>query len=115
MEEAIFLKRLAHNPKMISFGDTMEVIGEHYFFEPTHFINGAQTNAAGQNNGSCKVFSFAVRHGLTEHETLLCFGEYYRDVLEDLEGDNHPNIRNFMQTGWKGIQFEREALRPKKP
>jgi hypothetical protein len=30
-----------------------------------------------------------------------CFGAYYREeVLGDLEGTNHQNIRNFMKSGW---------------
>jgi hypothetical protein len=43
--------------------------------------------------------------------TLSCFGAYYREeVLGDLEGTNHQNIRNFMKSGWDGIAFYGEAL-----
>ncbi|MFK7815738.1 MAG: HopJ type III effector protein, partial [Gammaproteobacteria bacterium] len=36
---------------------------------------------------------------------------YYRDdVLQNPEGDNHQNIRNFMKTGWGGITFENDVL-----
>jgi len=39
------------------------------------------------------------------------FGDFYRkDVLGDLQGTNHQNIRNFMKTGWEGINFHRESL-----
>jgi hypothetical protein len=34
-------------------------------------------------------------------------------VLENLEGDDHQNIRNFMKYGWEGIQFKNEALQEK--
>ena len=27
---------------------------------------------------------------------------YYRDVLATPDGDDHPNIRNFMKSGWEG-------------
>jgi hypothetical protein len=33
--------------------------------------------------------------------------------LGDPSGTNHQNIRNFMKTGWNGIQFEGEALQLK--
>ncbi len=29
------------------------------------------------------------------------------------ESDDHANIRNFMKTGWAGIQFEGEVLKEK--
>jgi hypothetical protein len=48
---------------------------------------------------------------LTQAETLACFGTYYfEEVLGDPKGTNHQNIRNFMQSGWNGIQFEGDAL-----
>jgi hypothetical protein len=48
---------------------------------------------------------------LLQPETLACFGAYYfEEVLGDPEGTNHQNIRNFIKTGWLGIQFEGEAL-----
>jgi hypothetical protein len=30
--------------------------------------------------------------------------------LKNPAGTDHQNIRNFMKTGWNGIQFEGEAL-----
>ncbi|WP_188863865.1 HopJ type III effector protein, partial [Aliivibrio fischeri] len=46
--------------------------------------------------------------------TLACFGQYYRhDVLENPQGDDHQNIRNFMVTGWAGVQFKTQALQAK--
>jgi hypothetical protein len=110
-----FLERLRKNPGELSFADTMEVIENNYSFEPAKFLNGAQTNLAGQNSGSCKIFSFARVLNLTKEDTLFCFGEYYRkDVLGIPDGEDHANIRQFMRTGWEGISFEREALAPRK-
>jgi len=48
---------------------------------------------------------------LSQAETLACFGGYYfEEVVGNPEGTNHQNIRNFIKTGWNGIQFEGEAL-----
>ena len=48
---------------------------------------------------------------LSEAETLACFGAYYyEDVLQNPNGTDHQNIRNFMKTGWDGIAFYGSAL-----
>jgi len=71
-------------------------------------------NEAGQNSGSCKIFAFAQRHGLSQQQALACFGTYYRDdVLQNPNGTDHQNIRNFMDTGWPGIAFDGEPLHAK--
>ena len=33
---------------------------------------------------------------------MKLFGEHYRSVKENPEGDDHQNIRNFMKYGWEG-------------
>ena len=84
-----FKKILATSPTNISFSDTIEVIESNYTFTPTAFSNGNLTNEAGQNSGSCKVFAFANKVGLTKQETLACFGTYYFDeVLQEPKGDS---------------------------
>ncbi len=114
MELAAFLQRLAETPEAVAFGDTMAVVEARYEFTPTAFRNGELRNEAGQNNGSCKVFSFARLHDLNPQQTLHCFGDYYRkDVLGNPQGTDHQNIRNFMKTGWTGIAFEGDALKPR--
>lgn len=114
MEPAEFLRRLGETPEDIAFSDTMAVIDANYEFTPTAFTNGALHNAAGQNNGSCKVFSFARLHDLSAEQTLHCFGDYYRkDVLGNPQGTDHQNIRNFINTGWAGIAFAGDALKPR--
>jgi hypothetical protein len=106
-----FLDKLGRTPKKITFGDTIDVIDTYYNFTPSRFTNGAIINEAGQNSGSCKVFSFAQHHKLGKKETLACFGSYYtKDVLENPNGTDHQNIRNFMIGGWDGISFDNEAL-----
>ena len=106
-----FLETLNAAPETISFDDTIAVIQQNYTFTETAFTNGTTKNEAGQNNGSCKIFAFGKLNQLTEEQTLHCFGDYYRqDVLENPEGNDHQNIRNFIQQGWPGIVFHGEAL-----
>lgn len=114
MSTTSFLEKLKSTPEAVTFAETIAVIEENYTFTPTAFQNGLQHNAAGENSGSCKLFAFAKVQQLTETETLACFGAYYtEEVLGDPNGTNHQNIRNFMKTGWNGIQFEGEALQLK--
>lgn len=108
-----FLKKLNDTPGSIDFTDTIAVIDALYDFTPSTFQNGEQLNAAGQNNGSCKLFSFARLHKLSKEQTLHCFGNYYRDVLNTPTGTDHANIRNFMKYGWDGIEFDGTPLKPK--
>lgn len=111
MSIASFLKKLKQTPNTITFPETIAVIEENYEFTPTAFDNGIQHNEAGQNSGSCKLFAFAKLQNLSQAETLACFGGYYfEEVMGDPEGTNHQNIRNFMKSGWDGIQFEGEVL-----
>lgn len=109
-----FLHQLTSTPDAIEFTDTMAVIEALYDFTPVAFRNGQLENAAGQNSGSCKLFAFARLQGLSQQQTLACFGAYYRkDVLENPQGADHGNIRNFMRYGWEGIAYEGDALRAK--
>ncbi|MFC0181769.1 HopJ type III effector protein [Pseudarcicella hirudinis] len=109
-----FLNELQTKPENIEFPGVIAAIDQYYDFEPTAFQNGETRNEAGQNSGSCKLFSFAQLQGFTKQQTLDCFGAYYRtDVLGNPEGTDHQNIRNFIRFGWEGIKFEGEALRLK--
>ena len=109
-----FKTKLKTTPTAITFKETMQVIENYYTFNPTAFKNGDIINNAGENNGSCKLFAFAMHQELTKEETLFSFGEHYQSVLDDKNGTSHQNIRNFMQTGFKGLSFENEALTLKK-
>jgi hypothetical protein len=111
MAIAEFIVELKKNPTTVSFTDVINLIDTYYDFTPVTFTNGNVINEAGTNSGSCKLFSFAQIHQLTQQETLYCFGDYYRnDVLLHPNETNHANIRNFIQTGWEGIQFKAQAL-----
>jgi len=106
-----FLDTLTHSPESIGFNDTMSVIEAYYNYTPVLFSNGGLVNQPGQNEGSCKIFGFALINGLDKNQTLHCFGEYYRgDVLLNPDADTHPNIRKFMANGWPGIHFQTEPL-----
>ena len=110
-----FLEKLNLTPEAITFAETITVIEANYDFTPTAFENGLQHNAAGENSGSCKLFAFAEMKNVSEAATLACFGAYYyEEVLGNPDETNHPNIRNFMKTGWDGIAFYGEALELKK-
>ena len=109
-----FLEKLKQTPEAITFAETIATVESNYEFTPTAFKNGNQHNGAGENSGSCKVFAFAKIQQLTQAETLACFGAYYfEEVLGNPEGTNHKNIRNFIEFGWNGIQFEGDALSQK--
>lgn len=106
-----FLKKLNETPQEVAFTDTMAVVEALYDFTPTAFQNGDLHNQAGQNLGSCKLFSFAKLQNFSVEQTLACFGDFYRkDVLENPDATNHQNIRNFIKTGWEGVSFEGEPL-----
>lgn len=107
----MLFEQLEKSAEEIQFKDVIAFIDEHYDFTPTKFTNGNTVNEADQNNGSCKVFSFAKLNDLSKEETLNLFGEFYRkDVLQNPEGKDHQNIRNFMEFGWEGISFDGKAL-----
>lgn len=109
-----FLEKIKTPSQSISFAEVISFIDEHYDFTPTRFTNGAAVNDANQNNGSCKIFSFAKLQQLDEQQTLHLFGDFYRvDVLQNPDGTDHQNIRNFMSSGWEGINFGGEALKEK--
>lgn len=108
----MILKQLKDSPENIDFKEVIDFIDEKHDFSPTPFRNGKIINEANENNGSCKIFSFAKLNDLSKEETLTLFGDFYRnDVLKNHDGTNHQNIRNFMEFGWAGISFEGEALR----
>lgn len=105
------LDQLEQSPETIEFNDVIATIDENYDFTPTAFQNGETFNEAGKNSGSCKLFFFAKTQCLNVEQTLACFGAFYRkDVLENLGGTDHQNIRNFIKFGWDSVKFEGEAL-----
>jgi hypothetical protein len=109
-----FISQLDSNNETINFEQVMQVISENYNYLPATFTNGELVNKTGTNEGSCKIFYFAKLNGLTEQQTLACFGRFYRDdVVKNPQGNDHGNIRNFIQTGWDKIKFNSVVLSPK--
>ena len=107
----------AINGQHIEFEQTIAVIEQHYQYRPTAFANGVGVekiiNHPGSNEGSCKIFAFARLHQLTPDQTLALFGDYYHlEVLENPDGSNHKNIRNFMKFGWDSLIMDGLALTP---
>jgi HopJ type III effector protein len=113
-----FLQQLNAQPESIEFQQVIDLISAHYDYTPTRFTNGVgadqAVNAAGTNEGSCRIFAFARLNGLDAAQTLACFGKFYRvDVLQNPEATDHANIRTFMRHGWNGIHFDGAPLSPK--
>lgn len=115
MTKIELIRQVNDRPNSIEFNIIMDFISQNYVYKPVRFVNGlssgAVINDAGTNEGSCKIFALGKSLGLDEQSTLACFGSYYRDdVLGNPSGEDHANIRNFMNDGWAGIQFDGEAL-----
>lgn len=112
------LERLNNAPDTVLFPHVIETINAHYIYSPTQFSNGVGSdcvvNAAGTNEGSCRIFAFAQLNHLNEAQTLACFGQFYRDVLATPDANDHANIRTFMRHGWSGIRFDGIPLKKKK-
>lgn len=92
------------------FAETLEFIGNHYHYSPSAFSNGELQNASGQNEGACRLIGLALLENLSLEETLLAFGEHYRNVLANPQGTDHGNIRALINTGLAGVRFDRLPL-----
>ena len=112
MTNAETLLTALQNPEH-RFAETIAFIEQHYQFVPTAFRNGTVNNGADQNQGSCRILALATMLKLNDEQALLCFGEFYRDVLATPEGNDHQNIRQLMQTGLAAVSFETSPLTPR--
>ncbi len=111
-----FMRKLKSEPQSISFNEVIDVIEREYDYSPSEFSNGNTINLTGTNEGSCKILYFGQLHELTKEQTLSCFGQYYRDdVLNNPDGNDHCNIRQFIKLGWSAINFKHKALKLKEP
>jgi hypothetical protein len=90
----------------LTMEEVLAVIDEHYEDGLIEFKNGDFLNKAGENVGSAKILSYAALSQMDKETTLKLWGQYYREVLADPDGDSHQNIRNFMKYGWDGVPFE---------
>lgn len=105
-------------PETVQFDQVQQIIAAHFIYTPSAFDNGIGSdcvhNAAGTNEGSCRLFAFARAQGFDQQQTLHCFGHFYRDhVLGNSSGSDHANIRTFIRHGWAGIHFHAEPLQAK--
>ena len=92
------------------FGETLEFIAEHYDYSPSAFKNGDLHNPAGQNEGACRLIGLALLESLSLEEALLGFGEHFRSVLSNPDGQDHGNIRALMNSGLTGVRFAAAPL-----
>lgn len=106
------LNNLLHqlSAKQIFFQDVLSFIAAEYSYSPSSFQNGNQHNAASENQGSARVLYFAKINNLNKESTLTLFAEHYEAVLANPEGQDHQNIRQFMEHGWDAVTFDNEVL-----
>lgn len=110
----VFNANLEMDGSDIMFADVIEMIDRNYETGLLEFKNGDILNKQGENEGSAKVLSYAALSNLDKETTLKLWGEYYRDVVKNPDGDDHQNIRNFMKNGWEGVPFENGIALTKK-
>mmetsp|Transcript_5106 Transcript_5106/g.11300 ORF Transcript_5106/g.11300 Transcript_5106/m.11300 type:complete len:213 (-) Transcript_5106:177-815(-) len=98
----------------LMFDEFITLCDEQYEYGLIEFKNGDVLNAPGENDGSAKVLSYAALAQFDKEMTLKLWGQYYRDVLATPDGTDHQNIRNFMKTGWEGVDFSNGIALTKK-
>jgi hypothetical protein len=101
----LFNANLEMTGDSLMFEEFIELCDEQYEYGLIEFKNGDIVNMPGENDGSAKVLSYAALAGFDKDMTLKLWGQYYRDVLATPDGNDHQNIRNFMKTGWEGVDF----------
>jgi hypothetical protein len=102
----VFNANVEMNADSLMMEEVVEVIDTWYESGLIEFKNGDIVNKQGENEGSAKILSYAALSNLDKETTLKLWGQYYREVLKDPNGDSHQNIRNFMKYGWEGVPFE---------
>mmetsp|Transcript_508 Transcript_508/g.801 ORF Transcript_508/g.801 Transcript_508/m.801 type:complete len:215 (-) Transcript_508:1093-1737(-) len=102
----VFNANLEMSGDDVTFEEVIEMIDQFYESGLIEFKNGDIVNKQGENEGSAKVLSYAALSNLDKDTTLKLWGQYYRDVKANPDGDDHQNIRNFMKYGWDGVPFE---------
>lgn len=110
VNESVQILLASLNAGHAEFNDTLTLIERHFEYRPTGFHNGPLYNAADENAGSCRIFALGRYCALPEADTLRLFAQHYNQVIDDPAGDSHGNIRQYISTGWSGIQFEGEPL-----
>lgn len=95
------------------FADVLAWIDEHFLTQNVAFSNGDIRNDMHENQGSAKVFALAQRLHLNRLDTLSLFCEHYQAVLDNPHGNNHANIRAFMQYDFAGLSSLDGVLQPR--
>jgi hypothetical protein len=103
--------RAALHDQQFLFAQTLQFIAAQYDYSPSAFSNGDLHNPAGQNEGACRLIGLALLENLTLQETLLAFGEHYRNVLAYPDGTDHGNIRALIDSGLSGVRFAAPPLK----
>lgn len=98
----VFNANMEMDADSITFEEVMEMINANFETGLIEFKNGDIVNKQGENAGSAAVLSYGALAGFDKETTLKLWGQYYREVLDDPDGDSHQNIRNFMKFGWDG-------------
>ncbi len=80
-------------------------IHSEYHYEAKTFSVAGLQSKAGENEGSAKILAFAIDNKLATEETLTLFGQCYQEVLDDPDGEIHPNIRLLMVNGIASVKF----------
>jgi len=97
--------------EVVDFNEFIDLIEQEYNFTNIAFNNGNLHNKNDENQGSAKVFCFALLHNLSKEQTLRCFSQHYASVLNSkAEDKTHLNIRNFIKSGFAGLQIDKQAL-----
>ena len=102
----VFNANVEMDPDNLDFAELIDVIETNYEVGLIEFKNGDIVNKAGENEGSAKLLSYAALCDFDKETTLKLWGQYYKEVLADPDGDSHKNIRNFMKTGWEGTLID---------
>lgn len=92
------------------FADTLAFIDANYQYTACAFENAGLHNAAGSNQGSCKILGLALLENLSTHDALLAFGEHYRHILATPDGSDHANIRQLLKHGLESVHFNQLPL-----
>ena len=101
----VFNANLEMSGDDLMFEEFIELCDAEYEDGLIEFKNGDIVNKPGENHGSAKVLSYAALADFDKEMTLKLWGQYYREVKANPDGDDHQNIRNFMKYGWDGVDF----------
>ena len=89
----------------VTLQEVIDVCDEYFTYHAVQFSVGDVQNPSGLNAKSAKVLSFACLTKLDTETALKCFGEVYREVQADPDGQSHANIRALAAGGVEAVRF----------